>query len=141
VTTAILVAGIALVLVLALLAVRPAWRLPVLAFGLLAIPGNVDNLMPQMTLDPHPLADGMAPAVSVIDLLLIWAVALTVRERRMPVWPAQRLLLLAGALFVLASLSALAALVGGVEPAAAGAWPWPSPPAASPCWPTASTRP
>jgi O-antigen ligase len=118
VTTAILVVGIGLVLVLALVAVRPAWRLPALAFGLLAIPGNVDNLMPQMTLDPHALADGMAPAISVIDLLLAWAVVLTVRERRAPVWPAQRLLLLAGALFLLASLSALAALFGGVEPAA-----------------------
>jgi len=116
--SAILLAGIALVAGLAVAMLRPHWRLPALAFGLLAIPGNVDNLLPQMLLDPHDLADATAPAVSVVDLLLGWALLLTVREGHRPMPPVQRLLLGALLVWALAATSSIVALGGGVEPAA-----------------------
>jgi O-antigen ligase len=125
-TNAILVVGLGLVIVLAVLMVQRVWRLPALMFGLLAIPGNVDNLLPQMTLDPNELANSTSPAVSVVDLLVLWAVVLTVREGRLepregrpariPPW----LLGLAGILALVACLAAAAAVLGGVEPMAAG---------------------
>jgi len=116
--SAIQLAGVALVVALAVLMLRPHWRLPALAFGLLAIPGNVDNLMPQMLLDPHDLADATAPAVSVVDLLLGWAVVLTLREGRRPGMLVRRLLLGAAVLWLLATAMSVLALAGGVEPAA-----------------------
>ncbi len=81
-TTAIFVAGLAMVVGLAILETRPTWRIPALAFGLLAIPGNVDDVFPQMTLNLHPLANAMAPVLTFNDLLLAWALVLTIRERR-----------------------------------------------------------
>jgi O-antigen ligase len=82
VTTAILIAGLVVTLVVALAMRRPEWRLAALLFAILAIPGNVDNLMPQMRLDPHPLANSTAPIVSIIDFLLVWGTWLTAREGR-----------------------------------------------------------
>lgn len=116
--SAIQLVGVGLVVALAALMLRPQWRLPALAFGLLAIPGNVDNLLPQMLLDPHPLADATAPAVSVVDLLMGWAVVLSLREGRRPGLLVRRLLLGAAVLWVIATASALVALSGGVEPTA-----------------------
>jgi O-antigen ligase len=114
-TAAILVAGLAMVVGLAVLETRPTWRLPALAFGLLAMPGNVDDLFPQMTLDPHPLAGAMAPVLTFNDLLLAWALVLTIRERRgQPLW-IRRLILLGIVLAGVASVSALVAWAGGVE--------------------------
>jgi hypothetical protein len=61
-----------------------------LIFGLLAIPGNVDNLLPQMRgLDPTDIADNTMAAVIDRRLLLLWAIVLTLREglpTRIPVW-------------------------------------------------------
>ena len=117
-TAAIQLAGVALVVVLALAMLRPAWRLPALAVGLLGIPGNVDNLVPQMLLDPSGLPDATAPAVSVVDLLLIWAVILTLREGRRTSPLVRRILIGALVLWALASATALIALAAGVEPTA-----------------------
>jgi O-antigen ligase len=119
-TSLILVAGIALVVAIAVAELRPAWRLPALAIALLAIPGNVDNLMPSMQLDYHALADNTAPAISVIDLLIAWAVILTMRERRRDRSGLFRPFLTVAA--VLAGIGILAgavAIARGVEPAAA----------------------
>lgn len=82
-TIAILVAGILLTLLLAAAMRWPEWRLPAVAFAILAIPGNVDNLLPQMTLDPHVLPNNTAPIVSAIDLLIGWALGLSIREGRL----------------------------------------------------------
>ncbi len=114
-TTAILVAGLAMVVGLAAAATRPEWRIPALAFGLLAIPGNVDDLLPQMTLDPHPLAGAMAPALTFNDLLLVWALALTIRERHALTAWLRRFVILGTVLAVVASVSAAVAAVNGVE--------------------------
>ena len=114
-TTLILLAGLAMLVALAILATQPGWRLPAVAFALLSVPGNVDNLLPQMTLDPNPLENATAPAISSLDLLLAWAVILTLLERR----PVHRMgrLFVAGGLIVLivASVAAGAALASGVE--------------------------
>lgn len=72
-----------LVLLTAAVMTRPAFRLPALLVAILAVPGNVDNLMPQMLLDPNSLANNTAPAVSVVDLLIVWAVLLNLREGRL----------------------------------------------------------
>jgi O-antigen ligase len=77
----ILVAGIGLALAVAFVMRHPGWRLPVLAFALLAIPGNVDNIGPQMLLDPNDLPNRTAPVVSVVDLLIAWGLLLSLRER------------------------------------------------------------
>lgn len=117
-TTAILVSGICLAFALAIVMIRREWRLPALAFGLLAIPGNVDDLLPQMHLDPHQIVGSTAAAVSVVALLLAWSVILTAREgrsQRIPPW----IFALAGTLATLATLSAAVATVRGVEPLAA----------------------
>ena len=117
-TTAILVLGLGLALALAILMRHREWRLPAFAFALLALPGNVDDLFPQMRLDPYDIADNTAAAVSMVDLLLVWAVILTARERgplRIPRW----IFALAGILATLAVVSAAAAAVRGVEPLAA----------------------
>lgn len=116
-TTAILVLGIGLALASAIVMLRPEWRLPAFAFILLALPGNVDDLLPQMRLDPHELVNGTAAAVSVVDLLLLWAVILTVRDGRrlrIPAW----LFAVAGILTALAVLAAAVAVARGVEPLA-----------------------
>jgi hypothetical protein len=116
----ILVAGILLVAGLAVAELRPAWRLPALAIALLAVPGNVDNLMPAMQLDPHAIANNTAPAISVIDLLLAWAVALTLRERRGDVTHRFRPFLIgAGTLAGIGVVISVVAVTRGVEPAAA----------------------
>ena len=117
-TNAILLAGIGLAIVLAVLMLSRDWRLPAFLFGLLAMPGNVDDLLPQMRLDPNDIADSTAPVLSVVDLLLIWAVILTIRERR-PVRTPRVLLGLVAILVGLAAVSAVAAIARGVEPGAA----------------------
>ncbi len=100
---------------------RPRHRIPALLAAILAVPGNVDNLMPQMRLDPNDLANNTAPAVSVVDLLIVWALVLTWREGRMR-WPARRIerwaVLAALVAAGLATTSAVAAVVSGVEFAA-----------------------
>ncbi len=118
-TTAILVAGIGLILVLGALSVRPAWRLPALIFAVLVIPGNVDDLLPQMMLDPHNLRDVSAPVFSSVDLLLGWALLLTLREGRRPDTWGTRLMILALVVMGLAWITALVAAASGVETAAA----------------------
>ena len=101
-TTAILAAGLVLVAAIAIVETRPKWRLPAVVFGLLAIPGNVDDLLPQMTLDPHVLKDAFAPVVSSADLLLLLAVVLTILEGRRPGVIGRRLTFLALVLMGLA---------------------------------------
>jgi O-antigen ligase len=76
-TQIILVAGLALVVAVAYAMRRPAWRLPALAFALLSVPGNVDNLGPQILLDPHDIASNTAPVVSFVDLLIVWGLWLS----------------------------------------------------------------
>jgi O-antigen ligase len=114
-TTVILAGGLVAVGALAVLMLDPRWRLPALVIAVLAVPGNVDNVLPQMVLDPNPLPNNTAPAVSVIDLLIAWAVVLTVRDGRR----GRRLDLFLGvgvALAVCAAVSALVAVAGGVDP-------------------------
>lgn len=120
-TTAILFGGVVLALIAGAFMVRPAYRFPALVVAILAIPGNVDNLMPQMGLDPNPLANNTAPAVSVVDLLLAWAIVLTIRERHsLRLHGFERAAVLAaGVAAGLAAVSALVAFTSGVEPAAA----------------------
>ena len=120
-TTAILVGGLVMVAATALIMTRPGWRVPALAFALLALPGNVDNLLPQMHLDPHPLESSLAPVASFVDILLAWAVVLGLRERR---WkhlpPAARWSLIAGLVIAgIAGASAVVAASGGLDPGAA----------------------
>lgn len=81
-TTAILFAGLVVALVVAIVMRRPEWRLAALLFAILALPGNIDNVMPQMRLDPHPLRDATAPIISIVDILLMWGLVLTTAERR-----------------------------------------------------------
>lgn len=113
----ILCAGLLLTIAAAALMWWPRLRLPSLAFALFAIPGNVDNLWPQMALDPHAIAHNTAPIVSVIDVLIAWAVVLTwnegrrVRMRSGAGW----LLAIALGLAVVALISASVAVVGGVS--------------------------
>lgn len=112
------IVGLGLLLVCGLLLVRPAWRVPVIAFLLLAMPGNVDDLMPQMTLDVHPIPFNTGPAISFIDVLIVVAVILTAVER-----PAGRsgrgLWLLLGGLVLTSTVVAVVAALRGVESAAA----------------------
>ena len=115
----ILIAGLAMVAALAVAAVRPAWRLPVLAFGLLAIPGNVDDLLPSMTMDLHDLVGSTAPAITVNDLLLGWALALTLYERRAMGRAIGNVVILGLVVAAVATISAGIAAAGGVEPTAA----------------------
>ncbi len=117
-TNAILLAGIGLAIVLAVLMLSREWRLPALLFALLAIPGNLDDLLPQMRLDPNDIADSTAPVVSVVDLLLVWALLLTIREGREVRTP-RVLVGLAAILVGLAGVSAAVAISRGVEPGAA----------------------
>lgn len=113
---AIQIAGVALCVVLALIAVRPEWRVPALIVGLLSIPGNVDNLVPQFPLDPHPeLSNRTGPIVSAVDLLLAWCVALTWREGRRPEGWARRLTIVAMAVAAVAASTALFAMSRGVD--------------------------
>ena len=120
-TTAILIGGVVLAVLAAAIMTRPTYRLPALMVALFAIPGNVDNLMPQMRLDPHTLANNVAPAISVVDLLIAWALLLTIRERQIR-WGTEYPragLVLGIALAVLSGISAAVAAANGVELAAA----------------------
>lgn len=118
--TAILIGGIATVLGAGWLMRRPDWRIASLLFALLAIPGNVDNLMPQMRLDPHDIANSTAPAVSFVDLLIAWGLLLTFREGRFAAWPPPARLIVAGATIValMAATVTILNLAEGVEPSA-----------------------
>lgn len=100
---------------------RPAYRLPALLVAILAVPGNVDNLLPQMRLDPNFLVNNSAPAISFVDLLIAWALALTIRERGLRMGSGYaRVALIAGMAFAaLATISAGIAAANGVEVAAA----------------------
>ncbi|HEX5466485.1 MAG TPA: O-antigen ligase family protein [Candidatus Limnocylindrales bacterium] len=117
-TTLILLGGLGVAVVLAAVAIERGWRLPALVFATLSLPGNVDNLMPQMLLDPHPIADTTAPVVSIVDLLILWALALTLAERHRSgrgSWHSPVLLGLAGLLLIVASVSAATGLLSGVD--------------------------
>ena len=110
-----------LALGLAALMTRPGLRVPALVVGLLSIPGNVDNLVPQMQMDLHAVANNTGPAISVIDLLLLWAVALTVRESRgRPMPSSQRRFVTGAAIVALLAVAASAGSIAllGVEPLA-----------------------
>ena len=109
-----------MVLAIAWVMTRPAWRIPALLFALLAVPGNVDNLMPQMRLDPHDIANATAPAISFVDVLLAWALILTAREGRLTGWPTVARAFLLGSV-VVAALAAVMSLINlgeGIEAAA-----------------------
>lgn len=119
-TTLIQVAGIFLVLILAVAITRPGLRLPALLLAFMAVPGNVDNLLPQMTLDPNQIPNNTAPVMSAIDALILLAVFLTIRERP---WAQlgraeQYVVLAAVGVWLVASASGVWALISGVEPAA-----------------------
>jgi O-antigen ligase len=118
-TSAILVVGLLMAVGLAIAMVRPAWRLPVIAFALLAIPGNVDDLLPQLALDPHDIPDAVAPIITSIDLLIAWGLVLTLRERRDPGPLGRRIIALGAVLASVATLTVLVNLAGGLDPAAA----------------------
>lgn len=104
--------------VVGVLAIRPEWRLPALAFAILAIPGNVDDLLPQLQLDPHQIRDANAPIVSVVDLLIGWALVLTLREGRRPDGTIGRLVILGLGLAVVGWFATAAAVAAGADPAA-----------------------
>jgi len=118
VTEAILLVGVALAIATAVAMVRPGWRIPALAFGLFAIPGNVDDLMPQMTLDPHAIAFNTAPAVSFVDVLILLAVVLTMRDRP-DVRGWSRIMAIAVVVAVAATATSIVAAWNGVDPLAA----------------------
>lgn len=114
----ILVAGIGLALAVAFVMRQPGWRLPVLAFALLAIPGNVDNLGPQMLLDPNDLPNRTAPVISVVDLLIAWGLVLSLRERPEHLMSGAARWLIPGALALLAvaTVVSMVNLVQGTPP-------------------------
>ncbi len=117
----ILAAGIALALGLAALMTRPGLRIPALVVGLLSIPGNVDNLVPQMQMDLHAVANNTGPAISVIDGLLLWAVVLTARESRHErLLPTQRRFVVGASIVALLAVAASTGSIVllGVEPLA-----------------------
>jgi len=119
-TTLILWAGLGLAAAVAWLMRRPEWRIPALVFAVLALPGNIDNLLPQMRLDPHPLPSSTAPVASVVDLLIVWALVLTWREggsRRLS-GKSRRIVLGGLVVALLASATAAVAIVSGVDAAA-----------------------
>jgi O-antigen ligase len=99
----------------------PRFRLPALVLGLLSIPGNVDNYVPQMQMDFHLVPNNTGPAVSVVDVLILWSLVLTLREGRRA-WPPDRnRLFVAGAMLLAGAVvaSSVAAIVlQGVEPLA-----------------------
>ena len=113
-TTVILAAGLVMIVVLATAIARPSLRLPAIAFGLLALPGNVDDLLPQLALDPHSIRDAMAPVVTSMDLLILWALLLTVRESPGLGSIGRRLVVLAVIAAVVASLAVGVAAASGV---------------------------
>ena len=119
-TTVILIAGVLFLVACALAIWLPEWRLPALLLALLAMPGNVDNVLPQMMLDPNPIANNAAPVASAIDVLVLLAVFLSVREGRWTMLtPIARRLVLGGlTVWGMVTISALVALGAGVEPAA-----------------------
>jgi O-antigen ligase len=93
----------------------PAWRLASVLVGTLALPGNLDNVMPQFALDPHPLPNNTAPVVSVVDVLLAWAILLTLRDRKAEPRPDRRVLGLALAVAVTGSAAALVTWTSGAD--------------------------
>ena len=113
-TTVILAAGLVMIVVLATAIARPSLRMPAIAFGLLALPGNVDDLLPQLALDPHSIRDAMAPVVTSIDLLIVWALLLTVRESPGVGPTGRRVLGVAVVAAVVASIAVAVAALGGV---------------------------
>jgi O-antigen ligase len=115
-TTVILAAGLLMVAALAAAIVRSEWRLPAIAFGALAIPGNVDDLLPEMSLDPHPIQDTLAPVATSLDALIVWAVVLTVIERRSLSGRSLLVLLLACAFAVMGTITVLVHLASGLDP-------------------------
>jgi O-antigen ligase len=117
-TTGILAAGLLMIVALAAAMMRPSLRLPALAFGLLALPGNVDDLLPQMVLDPHDIPFRLAPIFGFLDLLIVWALVLTVREGRRPSTGQARLVGLAIVLAVVATITIVTNGLGGVDLAA-----------------------
>lgn len=102
--------------------ILPALRVPALVVGILSIPGNVDNYVPQMQMDLHQLPNNTGPAISVIDLLIVWAIILTIREGRVA-WSTGReraVLVGAAVVAVVAALASVGSVVVlGVEPVAA----------------------
>jgi O-antigen ligase len=113
------VAGAALVAISASLARDRRWRLPALAFLTLALPGSLDNVLPQFALDPHPIPHATAPAFSFVDLVLLWATLLTILEVRTegsgPPASGDRLLAAAALVAIAASFASVAAFIAGVE--------------------------
>jgi O-antigen ligase len=95
----------------------PAWRLPALAFALLSVPGNVDNLGPQILLDPNDLASNTAPMVSFVDVLIVWGLALSIPRLRGALGrsSARWLLGAAVAMFAVASVITLVNFGQGVD--------------------------
>lgn len=118
-TTLIQVVGLTIVVIAALAMTRRGLRLPALLFVLLAMPGNVDNLLPQMTLDPSQIPNNTAPVASAIDALILLAVFLTFREQsRGGLGRVERYLVFAAlGVWLLATASATWSLAMGVEPA------------------------
>ena len=115
-TTVILIGGLLMVAALAVAMIDPKWRLPALAFGLLALPGNIDDLLPQMVLDPHPVIDATAAIITFADLLLAWAVILTETRERRPIGTTIRqLIALAIALATIAAIVSIVNLAQGVD--------------------------
>jgi hypothetical protein len=118
---AIQIGGLIAAAALAVLMVRRAWRLPALVVAMLVLPGNVDNLLPQVAIDPNPIPGSMAPIVSFIDLLLGWALVLTLQEsegRGLPTL--QRRLVAVGVIVLIIALaSAVLAILAGVDVRAA----------------------
>lgn len=120
--TLILIGGVLVTLAVAAIMIRPTRRIPALVVGILSIPGNVDNYVPQMQMDLHALPNNTGPAISVIDLLITWAVILTIRERHdgLSTGRARALLVAAGVVAVVAALASVTSVVVlGVEPMAA----------------------
>jgi len=114
-TTVILIGGLLMVAALAVAMIEPRWRLPALAFGLLAIPGNIDDLLPQMVLDPHAVLDATAAVITFADLLLVWAVVLTIREARPLGGTIRHLIALAIALAAIATTVSIVNMAQGVD--------------------------
>jgi O-antigen ligase len=113
----ILVAGLALVAVVAYAMRRPAWRLPALAFALLSVPGNVDNLGPQILLDPNQIPSNTAPVVSFVDVLIVWGVWLSLPRMRAALDRPPVRVILAAAMgsFLVAAAVTLVNAMQGVE--------------------------
>lgn len=117
----ILLAGVVLALGLAVLMLNPRLRIPAIVVALLAIPGNLDNFVPQMQMDWHAVANNTGPAVSVIDLFLGFGIVLTLREGRLLDHRGARLMVAValGVALLACLIAAVSAVFLDVEPAAA----------------------